>query len=84
MNEDVIFRIFEYLHHLNSKTYLDDINIINNINRYKRKENHVNLRIEIRCIEILENKKFTGVITPPVYYFIFKKFLSKHKYATNH
>lgn len=73
MNEDVTCRIFEYLHHLMSKTYLDEINIIHNIHKYKKKENPVNLRIEIRCIEILENKKFTGVITPPVYFFLFTK-----------
>lgn len=71
MNDDVLNRIYEYLHHLNSKQYLEEINIIHNINRYKKKNNDLNLRIEIRCIEILELKSFTGTIEPPIYYFIF-------------
>ena len=84
MNDDILCRIYEYLHHLNSKIYLNEINIIQNINKYKKEENHVTIKIEIRCIEILELRHFTGVIEPPVYYFLFKKLLNKHQHTTNY
>lgn len=75
MNEDVILLIYEYIHHLNSKAYRQQIDIINNTGKIKKKNDlSIEIRIEIRCIEILEKKKFNGVIEPPIYFFIFKNF----------
>ena len=38
MNEDVILLIYEYIHHLNSKAYRQQIDIINNTGKIKKKK----------------------------------------------